>query len=60
MTRYIILINRKIYAFDTKLDKKMEAGQIKFVLLDRIGAACISKDVDDDELMEAIRYICEE
>lgn len=44
----------------TKLDKKMEAGKIKFVLLKRIGEAFVTKDVKDEELLEAIRYVCEE
>lgn len=44
----------------TKLDKKMEAGKIKFVLLKKIGEAFVSKDVEDEELLEAIRYVCEE
>ena len=44
----------------TKLDKKMEAGKIKFVLLKRIGEAFVAKDVEDRELLGAIRYICEE
>lgn len=41
----------------TKLDKKMEAGKIKFVLLNRIGEAFVTKDVEDEELLEAIRYV---
>lgn len=44
----------------TKLDKKMEAGKIKFVLLKKIGEAFVTKDVEDEELLEAIRYVCEE
>ena len=44
----------------TKLDKKMEAGKIKFVLLRQIGEAFVTKDVTDDELLEAIRYVCKE
>ena len=44
----------------TKLDKKMEAGKIKFVLLKRIGEAFVAKDVEDRELLGAIRYVCEE
>lgn len=41
----------------TKLDKKMEAGHIKFILLKTIGHAFIDKTVTDSELMEAINYI---
>lgn len=44
----------------TKLDKKMEAGKIKFVLLNQIGEAFVTKDVTDEELLNAIRYVCEE
>lgn len=44
----------------TKLDKKMEAGKIKFVLLGRIGEAFVARDVEDEELLSAIRYVCEE
>lgn len=44
----------------TKLDKKMEAGKIKFVLLKRIGEAFVARDVEDQELLEAIRYVSEE
>lgn len=40
----------------TKLDKKMEAGKIKFVLLKQIGEAFTVKDIEDEELLEAIRY----
>lgn len=44
----------------TKLDKKMEAGRIKFVLLSEIGKAFVAKDVEDEELLQAIRYVTEE
>ncbi len=44
----------------TKLDKKMEAGKIKFVLLKKIGEAFVARDVEDQELLGAIRYVCEE
>lgn len=44
----------------TKLDKKMEAGKIKFVLLKKIGEAFVTKDIEDAELLEAIQYVCEE
>lgn len=44
----------------TKLDKKMEAGKIKFVLLKRIGEAFVARNVEDQELLEAIRYVSEE
>lgn len=41
----------------TKLDKKMEAGKIKFVLLKSMGEAFVAKDVTDEELLTAIDYI---
>lgn len=41
----------------TKIDKKMEAGQIKFILLDQIGKAVIDKNVTDEEMSDAIKYI---
>lgn len=41
----------------TRSDKKMEHGRIKFVLLASIGDAVIEKDVTDEELLEAIRYL---
>lgn len=44
----------------TKLDKKMEAGKIKFVLLKRIGEAFVTKDVKDAEMLEAIQYVSKE
>ncbi len=44
----------------TKLDKKMEAGKIKFVLLKRTGEAFVTKDIEDKELLMAIQYIREE
>ena len=43
----------------TRMDKKMEAGAIRFVLLRRNGEAYVAKDVSDEELLGAIRYICE-
>lgn len=42
----------------TKSDKKMDSGQIKFVLLKQIGEAAAVKDVSDQELFEAVRYVC--
>lgn len=41
----------------TKSDKKMDAGQIKFVLLKKVGKAVIDRTVTDDEILEAIREI---
>lgn len=41
----------------TKLDKKMDAGKIKFILLKEIGTAYIDTTVTDKELKEAIQYL---
>ncbi len=41
----------------TKLDKKMEAGKVKFILLKTLGEAYITKDVTDEEILEGISYI---
>lgn len=38
----------------TKFDKKSENGFVKFILLKKIGKACIVNDVTDDELKEAV------
>ena len=44
----------------TKLDKKMDAGKVKFVLLKKIGEAFVTRDVKDEELLRASRYVCGE
>lgn len=41
----------------TKSDKKMEAGQIKFVLLKKVGKAVIDRNVTDEEILAAVREI---
>jgi 3-dehydroquinate synthase len=41
----------------TKSDKKMEAGSIKFVLLDQIGQAKVDRSVTEDEILSAIAKI---
>ena len=41
----------------TKSDKKMDAGQIKFVLLKKVGKAVVDRTVTDEEILEAIREI---
>lgn len=41
----------------TKSDKKMENGQIKFVLLKKIGQAYVDHTVTDAEMLEAINFI---
>lgn len=43
-----------------KRDKKMDAGQIKFILLKNIGEAFIDTTISHEELIMAIEYIMEE
>ena len=43
----------------TKNDKKMEAGVIKFILLDQIGHAFIDRTVTEEEMKEALSVIME-
>lgn len=40
-----------------RLDKKMEKGQIKFILLKEIGNAYIDNTVTEDEMREALNYL---
>lgn len=42
---------------ETKLDKKMESGKIKFILLEQIGKAVIDQTVTDEEMLDAVKYI---
>lgn len=41
----------------TRSDKKMEAGQIKFVLLKKVGKAVIDRTVTEAEILDAVREI---
>lgn len=41
----------------TKLDKKMESGKVKFILLKHPGEAFIDKSISDEELLDAVRFI---
>lgn len=41
----------------SKLDKKMEGGSIKFILLREVGAAFIDKTVSDEELLNCMKGI---
>lgn len=41
----------------TKLDKKMESGKVKFILLKTLGESYITKELTDDEILEGINYI---
>ena len=44
----------------TRSDKKMEAGRIKFVLLQRTGCAFVDRTVTEAEMLDAIKWITEE
>lgn len=41
----------------TKSDKKMDTGQIKFVLLKKVGKAVIDRSVTDEEILAAVQEI---
>ena len=41
----------------TKLDKKMESGRVKFILLEKPGEAYITKELEDAQILEGIRYL---
>ncbi len=44
----------------TKSDKKMNHGQVRFILLKELGQAVLCDDISDEELLEAIHVIMEE
>ncbi len=41
----------------TKSDKKMSAGQIRFILLKKVGKAVIDMNVTDEDILNAIKEI---
>lgn len=41
----------------TKSDKKMDGGQIKFVLLKKVGKAYVDRTVTDEEILQAVKEI---
>lgn len=41
----------------TKSDKKMETGQIRFVLLKKVGKAVIDRNVTDEDILQALEEI---
>ena len=41
----------------TKLDKKMDAGKIKFILLKEPGSAYITRELTDEQILEGIRSL---
>lgn len=40
-----------------KNDKKMVSGKIRFILLEKLGKACIDTTVTEEEMLSAIKYI---
>ena len=42
----------------TKSDKKMDGGQIRFVLLKKVGKAYVDRTVTDEEILQAVKEIC--
>lgn len=50
-------LDPKVILATTKLDKKMEQGKIKFILLRGIGEAFIDTTVTDEEILEAIDFM---
>lgn len=44
----------------TKLDKKMDSGRIKFILLNKIGEAYIDLSITEEEMTEAIKIVVNE
>jgi len=50
-------INEKDILDATKSDKKMTDGKVKFVLLNSIGSAYISNEIDDNMLLKGIQYV---
>jgi len=43
----------------TKLDKKMEAGVVKFILLKQIGQAFVDRTVTDQEMEAGLESVLE-
>ena len=50
-------LDKKEIIAATKNDKKMEAGVIKFVLLDKVGHAYVDRTVTEDEMEQALSSI---
>lgn len=42
----------------SKSDKKMNAGQIRFILLNQIGEGVITYDVTDEEMLQSCNSLC--
>ena len=41
----------------TKKDKKMDGGQVRFILLKKLGKAFIASDVTEKEMLEAVDFL---
>ena len=57
LTAYIEGLHAGDILAATKKDKKMEQGQIKFVLMKGLGGSFIDRTVTDQELLEGIQEI---
>ena len=44
----------------TKLDKKMDSGRVKFVLLEKPGEAYLTRELSDEQILEGIRVLFQE
>ena len=55
---YVVGLSPRDILAATKKDKKMEQGQIKFILMDGLGKSFIDKTVTDQELLVGIHAIC--
>lgn len=51
-------LNPKEVLAATKSDKKMIGSQVKFILLKSIGEAYIYRELSDEQILEAVRYVC--
>ncbi|MDY2937529.1 MAG: 3-dehydroquinate synthase [Fusicatenibacter sp.] len=54
---YVDGLSSKEILAATKSDKKMEQGNIKFILLESIGHAVVDRSVTEEEMLEAIDFI---
>lgn len=41
----------------TRLDKKMDGGRVKFILLKAVGVAYVTRELDDAQILEGIQYL---
>ncbi|MFQ9748153.1 MAG: hypothetical protein ACLRYY_03670 [Anaerobutyricum soehngenii] len=50
-------LRQKIVVKETRHDKKMEHGKIKFILLDKVGEAAIYQDVTPEEMLTVLERV---